>query len=73
VADDGATDVAAAERLEREAQQLLDNGHRADALTMALDQLHADRANGESLDSAIRRLREAIGQGRTTRAGGTQT
>jgi hypothetical protein len=53
-------DVSAAERLEREAQQLVDDGRAQESLTLALDQLRADRANGEPLASAVASLRAAI-------------
>jgi hypothetical protein len=53
-------DVSAAERLEREAQQLVDDGRAQESLTLALDQLRADRANGEPLTSAVASLRAAI-------------
>jgi myo-inositol-1(or 4)-monophosphatase len=53
-------DVDRADRLEHEAQRLIDDGRGDNALKLALDQLHADRANGEPLDEAIDQLRRAI-------------
>jgi hypothetical protein len=72
VADHDAPDVEVAERLEREAQRLLDSGTGDDSLVLAVDQLQADRANGEPLTAAIRQLREAIEKHRDMPAGGTQ-
>jgi hypothetical protein len=66
------SDVAAAETLEHEAQQLLDGGNGAESLTMALDQLRADRANGEPLEAAVDRLRSAIAGARDHTTGGEQ-
>jgi hypothetical protein len=62
-------DVSAAERLEREAQQLVDDGRAQESLTLALDQLRADRANGEPLTSAVDRLRVAIDAARHSTTG----
>jgi hypothetical protein len=65
-----AADVEVAEQLDRDAQALFDGGGGSDSLTLAVDQLHADRTNGEPLATAIRRLRDAIDEERDTRAGG---
>jgi hypothetical protein len=62
-------DVSAAERLEREAQQLVDDGRAQESLTLALDQLRADRANGEPLASAVARLRAATDDAHQNRTG----
>jgi hypothetical protein len=72
VPDHDATDVEVAEQLEQEAQRLLDNRTGGDSLALAIDQLQADRANGEPLTTAIRQLREAIAEHRDLPAGGTQ-
>jgi hypothetical protein len=72
VPDHDATDVEVAEQLEQEAQRLLDNRTGGDSLALAIDQLQADRANGEPLTTAIRQLREAIAEHRDMPAGGTQ-
>jgi hypothetical protein len=50
--------------LERRAQRLLDDGAGSRELALALDQLRADRTNGESLGSAtddLRRILERFG------------
>ena len=61
MSDDRATDVDV-EQLEQEAQELLDGGHGEDSLVLAVDQLHADRTNGEPLETAIRSLRAALAE-----------
>ena len=57
---DEASDVEHAQQLERAAQELLDGGGGGDQIVLALDQLRADRANGEPLASAVRGLGEAM-------------
>lgn len=49
--------------LERRAIALLGRGGAADhrEVEQALDQLRADRANGEEIDEAIQRLTSALG------------
>jgi hypothetical protein len=56
--DDPEVEVAA--RLEREAQQVIAAATGDRNLTQALEQLRADRANGESLGTAIEHLQRAL-------------
>jgi hypothetical protein len=53
-------EVEVAARLERQAQRLLDSGAGARDLALALGELRADRANGESLEPAIDQLRRVL-------------
>jgi hypothetical protein len=53
-------EVEVAARLELEAQRLVDSGSGTRDLTLALAELLADRANGESLAPAIDDLRGVL-------------
>lgn len=48
------------ERLERRARDRLSAGSAGESVQLALDQLIADRTNGEPLDTAYRRLSETL-------------
>jgi hypothetical protein len=65
-------DVVVAARLEWEAQRLIDDGDASTELKMAIDQLRADRTNGEALGEATERLRKAIDRGRDLGQGGSE-
>jgi hypothetical protein len=56
----------AAERLAVEARAALAFGSAGDDVQLALDQLQADRANGEPLDTAFQRLRDALHESNRT-------
>ena len=70
MSDSRTADVEVAEQRDRDAQVLLDGSGGSDSLALAVDQLHADRTNGEPLATANRRLRDAVDEERDTRAGG---
>jgi hypothetical protein len=53
-------EVEVAARLEREARRRLDTGTGTRELALALDQLCADRANGESLGLALEQVRRVL-------------
>jgi hypothetical protein len=53
-------EVEVAARLEQEARRLLDSGAPRRELVLALAELRADRANGESLGPAIDHLRGVL-------------
>jgi hypothetical protein len=72
MSDHGASDAELAEQLEQEAQELLEAGHGGDSLTLAVDQLRADRTNGESLTASIQLLRDVIDQERNIGPGGAR-
>jgi hypothetical protein len=69
VPDSQDADVEVAARLEREAQRVIDDGAGSSALKLAVDQLRADRTNGEKLDDAIDRLRRALDRAVPTGSG----
>lgn len=46
--------------LEQLARSIIDDGLATSELRLAVDQLVADRANGERLDDALHRLRRAL-------------
>jgi hypothetical protein len=57
------------QELERIARERLASGDVGDSVQLALDQLVADRTNGEPLDTAYRRLRDTLrADGRERRA-----
>ena len=55
-----------ADRWEQQARQGLADGSAGDSVRLALDQLAADRTNGEPLDTALRRLRDSLSEGDPT-------
>jgi hypothetical protein len=57
------SDVSADEvqQLEQTARERLAAGDAGESVQLALDQLVADRTNGEPLDTAYRRLRDTLG------------
>ena len=72
MSDHGASDAELAEQLEQEARGLLEDGHGGDSLALAIDQLRADRTNGESLTASMERLRDVIDQERNSGPGGAR-
>jgi hypothetical protein len=60
VADRSDSEVEVAARLEREAQRVLEQSAGTRELALALDELRADRTNGESLAPAIEHLRRVL-------------
>jgi hypothetical protein len=48
------------DELERVARAIVEDGLASNELVLALDQLNADRTNGESLEDASERLRRAL-------------
>jgi hypothetical protein len=60
-----------AERLEQRARDELAAGSAGTSVRLALDQLLADRANGEPLDTAYRFLRDTLSHEEGGRRGGT--
>lgn len=59
---DDAPELELADQLEREAEAHVGSGADADAVTLALEQLRADRTNGEPLDTSLGELRAALDQ-----------
>jgi hypothetical protein len=55
-----------ADRWEQQARQKVAEGSAGDSVRLALDQLAADRTNGEPLDTALRRLRDSLSGGDRT-------
>lgn len=55
------TDQDAVAELEQAARALVDDGRATRDVQLALDQLVADRSNGEPLEVAIDRLRAVLG------------
>lgn len=60
---DRAVDTLSASELETLARAIVDDGLATRELSVALDQLVADRANGEPLDAAADDLRAVLAQG----------
>ena len=52
----------ALEQMEQLARSIIDDGRATRDLVMAVDQLVADRANGEPLDAAADLLRSALSE-----------
>ena len=59
------------ERLEQRARDALAAGSAGESVQLALDQLIADRTNGEPLDTACRHLRDALDHADTEQRSGT--